>query len=228
MKKNQKTANKAPALRFSPTAWAKLLYLRDVGDSEIGGFGITAAADLLLVEDIVLVEQTASWISVEFCDQAVADYFDAQVDAGRRPEEFGRIWIHTHPGSSPQPSSTDERTFERVFGGSDWAVMFILARGGQTYCRLRFNVGPEGELAIPVDVDYSSAFSASDHSAWLEEYSACVRIPPPEPKQLKPAPRLAAAAADEPFDDRWYDAWAEYLSYDGLPIEEPYSYVHDF
>ena len=41
-----------PSLRFSPTAWAKLLYLRDLGDTEVGGFGISAADDLLYVEDI--------------------------------------------------------------------------------------------------------------------------------------------------------------------------------
>jgi hypothetical protein len=29
-------------LRFSPTAWAKLLYFRDRGETEIGGFGVTA------------------------------------------------------------------------------------------------------------------------------------------------------------------------------------------
>jgi hypothetical protein len=29
-------------LRFTPTAWAKLLYLRDAGQSEIGGFGMAA------------------------------------------------------------------------------------------------------------------------------------------------------------------------------------------
>src|SRR4051812_35743192 len=38
-------------LRFSPTAWAKLLFLRDIGDTEVGGFGITPADDLLFVED---------------------------------------------------------------------------------------------------------------------------------------------------------------------------------
>ena len=29
-----------PILRFSPTAWAKLLFLRDYGPTEVGGFGI--------------------------------------------------------------------------------------------------------------------------------------------------------------------------------------------
>ena len=42
---------KEPVLRFSPTAWAKLLFFRDRGDCEIGGFGITGADDLLRIED---------------------------------------------------------------------------------------------------------------------------------------------------------------------------------
>jgi len=29
---------RSPTLRFSPTAWAKLLYLRDLGETEVGGF----------------------------------------------------------------------------------------------------------------------------------------------------------------------------------------------
>jgi len=49
-------------------------------------------------------------VTVEFDDAAVADFFDEQVDQGRRPEEFSRIWLHTHPGASAQPSHTDEET----------------------------------------------------------------------------------------------------------------------
>src|SRR3954470_15664559 len=92
MKKNLKTS---PVLRFSPTAWAKLLFLRDAGDTEIGAFGISAPYDLLFVEDVQLVRQTCTWVRVEFDDEEVANYFDDQVDAGRRPEQFGRLWLHT-------------------------------------------------------------------------------------------------------------------------------------
>src|SRR3954452_11642863 len=127
MKKNLKTqSRKSPVLRFSPTAWSKLLFLRDAGDTQIGAFGISAPDDLLLVEDVQLVAQTCTWVHVEFEDEAVANFFDDQVDAGRRPDSFGRLWMHTHPGSSADPSGTDELTFSRVFGPSDWAVMFIL------------------------------------------------------------------------------------------------------
>jgi len=95
-------------------------------DSEVGGFGISAADDFLYLEDVQLVRQTCTSVSVCFDDQAVADFFDRQVDMGRRPEQFGRTWVHTHPGNSPEPSMTDGQTFACVFGRTDWAVMVRL------------------------------------------------------------------------------------------------------
>ena len=121
-----------PSLRLTPYAWAKLLRLRDLGETEVGGFGISAAGDLLLIEDVSLMRQSCTSVTVKFADEAVADYFDDQVDRGLVPERFARIWIHTHPGDSPHPSRTDEETFERCFGSTDWALMFILACGGDT------------------------------------------------------------------------------------------------
>lgn len=162
-------------LRFTPYAWAKLLWFRDRGPTEIGGFGISAADDLLLVKDFVTVAQRVSPVSVAFEDDAVADHFDTQAAAGRPPERTGRIWLHTHPGDCPQPSGVDEETFERVFGRCHWAVMFILARGGDTYARLRFGVGPSAQMQIPVTVDYGQTFGASALDAWEGEYQAHVR-----------------------------------------------------
>ena len=162
------------SLRFSPTAWAKLLFLRDWGETEVGGFGITETSDLLLVTDLKLVKQSCSAISVAFEDAAVADFFDDQVDRGLEPEQFSRIWIHTHPGHCPLPSSMDEATFNRVFGATEWSLMFILARLGATYARLSFNQGPGGDLELPVGVDYSRSFLGSDPQAWRAEYIACV------------------------------------------------------
>ncbi len=165
----------SPILRFTPTAWAKLLFFCHRGQTEIGGFGVASADDPLRVEAFATVAQTATSVSVAFDDAAVADFFDTQVDAGRRPHQFARIWCHTHPGDCPQPSGIDEETFQRVFGRSDWAVMFILARGGETYARLRFNAGPGGDMIIPVRVDYSGPFLGTDHETWAREYDRNVR-----------------------------------------------------
>lgn len=193
-----------PQLRFSPTAWAKLLYLRDYGDTEVGGFGITSEDDLLLVQDLQLVEQTCSLANVAFDDEAVANFFDDQVDSGLRPEQFGRIWIHTHPGDCPLPSQTDEKTFDRVFGRSDWAVMLILARTGRTYARLKFNVGPTAEYEIPVKRDYTQTFAGCDPERWEDEYLTHVH-----PQQNR---RLFQSAFDQTADIDWEEDWlfAEY------------------
>jgi hypothetical protein len=213
-----------PSLRFSPTAWAKLLYLRDLGDTEMGGFGIAATDDLLLVEDVQLVRQTCTGASVAFADLAVADFFDDQVDQGRRPEQFARIWVHTHPGNSPEPSQVDEDTFCRVFGRTDWAVMVVLARGGSSYARLRFNVGPGGEMDIPVSVDYSRPFAGSDHAAWKEQYAACV-----ETALYRLDPGSTALGLLAPWDeDALLSEWNAMFGSDCRPDIEDLEACHAF
>ena len=167
---------RAPPLRLTPCAWAKLLYLLHRGSTEVAGFGVSSRSDLLLIQDVQLVPQLCTEVTVELDDAAVADYFDTQVDRGRVPEEFGRIWVHTHPGSSPLPSSTDENTFRRCFSSADWAVMFIVARGGQTYARMRFGAGPGGQILLPVEVDFSQPFTATDHATWQAEYDSAVKV----------------------------------------------------
>jgi len=127
-----------------------------------------------LIEDFVLVPQSCTAVTVRFDDAAVADFFDQQIDLGRKPEQFARVWIHTHPGRSADPSLTDERTFNRVFGHCDWAVMAILARGGESYARLRFNTGPIADVSIATRVEWSEPFASSDQGGWLADYKASV------------------------------------------------------
>lgn len=175
----EKIKDKQPqklALRFSPTAWAKLLYFRDKSDNEISGFGITQPEDLLCVKEFVTVKQEVTGVSIKLDDEAVADFFDQQVDLGRKPEQFARIWLHSHPGDSPGPSMIDEETFARVFGGCQWAVMFVIAQNNRTYARLSFNVGPGGQVLIPVEIDYSQDFGPSDRGLWDAEYQAKIKM----------------------------------------------------
>lgn len=188
-------------LRFTPTAWAKLQWFCHHDDVEIGGFGITNSNDPLLIEEFATVKQDVSMVHVAFDDEAVADFFEEQVDQGRRPEQFARIWTHTHPGSSPDPSGTDEETFDRVFGACDWAVMFILARTGNTYARVRFSIGPKAELLIPVRVDYENEFAGSEHDIWLQEYERNVRV------KLSTFASVAAPIGSV-SEEEWYD-WLE-------------------
>lgn len=155
-------------------AWAKLLFLRDIGETEVGGFGISAAHDLLLIQDFALIPQVCSVVTVSFVDDAVAEFFDQQIDLGRQPQEFARVWIHTHPGDCARPSAIDEETFSRVFGRTDWAVIAIVACGGETYARLHFPAGPGGSLRLPIEVSYAGPFEGCNHDAWTDEYLAAV------------------------------------------------------
>lgn len=198
------------SLRFSPTAWAKLLFLRDYGDTEVGGFAISNCDDLLLVEDVQLVEQVCTWAHVAFDDDSVADFFDRQVDEEREPEQFGRIWVHTHPGNCSRPSATDEVTFDSAFGRSDWAIMFILARGGSTYARLRFNVGPGAEIEIPVCIDYSQPFGGCDPDEWEQEYLSNVSIRVPRPVNSSNSRKAGQLPSEQELLDEWYEDWIEY------------------
>jgi hypothetical protein len=214
---------KRPPLRLTPYAWSKLLALRDLDETEVGGFGVSSPHDLLLIEDVHLVRQQCTSVTVKFDDESVADYFDQQVDQGRTPEQFGRIWIHTHPGDSPQPSSTDEATFARCFGAADWAVMFIVARGGQTYARLRFGADPGGALILPVEVDFRTAFAAANPEAWQAEYGQMVSIEPDRP-QRPPAARLFDERMSWPddhglaFGDAWFESFPQ-DHYSDAPLE---------
>ena len=192
-----------PPLRLTPYAMAKLLFLRDLGQTEVGAFGLSAPGDLLLVADVQLVRQRCTPVTVCFDDSSVADFFDSQVDQGRRPEQFARLWIHTHPGHSPQPSATDEATFERCFGSTDWALMFIVACGGQTYARLRFSTGPGGQVELPVEVDFTPRFPACDHAGWTQEYDGHVSVELPQPGQrpIGNLPDFPALGSSDP----WFD-----------------------
>ncbi len=113
------------------------------------------------------------------------------------------------------PSSVDEDTFDRVFGSCDWAILFVLARGGATYARLRFNVGPGGAAVIPVEVDYGVSFGAADHAAWEAEYRANI-FPEMQRWSLPDSKDKAAATSlittTDSTDARWKSVPDDFLA----------------
>lgn len=172
------------ALSFSPEAWIQLQFICHAGDTEIGAFGIAARDNPFHIVALGLPKQTCSCVTVEFDDASVADFFDEQIDKGRTPDQFARVWIHTHPGHSAEPSGVDEDTFARVFGKCDWGVMFILAKGGATTCRLRMTsqgvkdrrFAMDKHLNVRVaweDLGDSSVLSAVE--PWWFEYLSAVQ-----------------------------------------------------
>ncbi|HQR43006.1 MAG TPA: hypothetical protein PLX97_09995 [Gemmatales bacterium] len=169
-------------LRFAPLAWLKWQFLCHAGPTEVAGFGLSASHDSLYVEEILVIEQRATAVTVAFDDKAIADLFDRMTDLEIAPHRFARIWLHSHPGASAAPSSVDEATFTRVFGACDWSVMAILSRTSATYARMQFNAGPGGSLEVPIIPDWQAwprclaTNSLEAHfMQWQEEYERCVK-----------------------------------------------------
>jgi proteasome lid subunit RPN8/RPN11 len=196
---------------LSPLAWLKWQFFCHAGPTEAAAFGLSAENDPLCLDDLLVVRQRVSVVTATFDDAAVADLFDELVDAGLPPARFARVWLHTHPGSSPEPSRTDEATFARAFGGCDWAVMAILGRTGRTYARLRFSAGPGGSFELPVVVDWSAwPEVATDPrqplddrvAEWQREYELLVE--PLGNPAASPLVGRGAAFPGDRFDDPFF------------------------
>lgn len=157
-------------LRFTPYAWAKLIWMRDRGDTEVAGYGITATEDPLLVTDFRLVKQECTSVEFHFDPEDGAEFMELMLDEGLMPWQYSNILIHTHPGDSPTPSPVDETNFGESFSHPNWATMFILAKGGNAYCRMKVNIGPGIVIEMISTVDWSIPFIGSNVDSWASEY----------------------------------------------------------
>lgn len=118
-------------------------------------------------------------------DDALADYYEEMAAEGLEIRQFGRVWIHTHPQISADPSLVDERTFSERFGDMDWAVMAIISKTGDHYARLKINdsdIPTEQTITWKVDWDALNAklrapFANTDFGAWADELDYKVELP---------------------------------------------------
>ena len=76
------------------------------------------------------------------------------------------------PATRPSPAPRTKRRSNASSAAASGRSCSCLARGGKTYARLRFNTGPGGQIALPVEVDYRRPFAGSDIDAWKAEYKA--------------------------------------------------------
>lgn len=201
-------------LMFTPYAWGKLLWMRDYGNTEVAGYCITGTDDPLFVTDFQLIKQKCTSATFDIDPEDGVDFVERMMDINLMPWQCQRILAHTHPGNSPIPSQVDEENFQKAFSAPDWAIMLIIAKEGEIYCRIKFNVGPGGTQQLKVAVDFSSEFQGSNHEEWQKEYQTKVhkeskfRIAGKEGKKsIQPSSVLS-----EDTSSAWWDAkYAEYL-----------------
>lgn len=166
-------------ITFSKYAYAKLQHMCHKGNSEISGFGVSDPNNPFRIIDFKLIKQKSTLAYTDMDTNAVRDYMEDELMAGRPI----RVWIHTHPGDSATPSHTDEDQLSTYFRGPNYFVMFILAKGGATTCRLRMqppelNFHVDKELPLGVERLFEPD-RVIDVASWEKEYEDTVTIPAP-------------------------------------------------
>lgn len=132
---------KEPQITFSLEAWITVLMARNEVKTEITMFGVTDENDPTRVVSIEFVKHEATTGTVEFDDDALAEYTARMAGDGIAPWRCRRVWIHTHPGDSVEPSTTDWGTFWEHFDDVPWGVMVIVGQGGSVGCHM--NIKPQ-------------------------------------------------------------------------------------
>lgn len=161
------------SLRFTQYAWRKLIWMRDRQKKEVAGWAVTDPDDNLLVRDIAILPQIVTYATFDFDKQGMSDYTVRRVREGMQPNQFLRVWIHTHPGESAEPSTKDLETFRRDLAEYEWQVMFIIGETGKYTCtmRLRLENGLVAETALPVEMHMDPAHVEE----WEKEFKENVK-----------------------------------------------------
>lgn len=118
-------------------AYDKLVWFRDNKDTEVGAMAITYPEDPMRIKDFCFLPQECSACYTEFDKEAQSNWCEDQMEAGLNPDNFLRIWAHTHPGQSATPSSTDWETFEEAMSEMPWGLMLILSTDNRFVCVFR-------------------------------------------------------------------------------------------
>jgi len=107
---NDTLADYEPRLKFSPSAWTKLVLYTTLCPHEIGGFGMLVqdGADYIL-DDLLLVEQDVNALATHFHGQSVSLLLADLVEQDRDPAAL-QLWWHSHAREAPFWSGEDEKT----------------------------------------------------------------------------------------------------------------------
>jgi proteasome lid subunit RPN8/RPN11 len=164
-------------LQLTEHAWNKWRWMTRK-PTEVGGFGISKADNYALITDIALVPQIANTASIDFDDAGLVTYVQAQAEAGLSPLQSFRVWFHTHPSNSAEPSATDWETCNKSFAAFPWSIMAIMGKSGNTTAHLCMNIDKVGSVAIVIPVEkVADEVNATLLATWDAEHDAMVKPP---------------------------------------------------
>lgn len=174
------------SLILSSNAYEKLLWFRNQKDTEVGAMGISLPDDPLHICDFSFLPQECTSVSTDFDPEAQDAWMDEMmIDKKLSPEQFTRVWAHTHPSQSASPSGTDWDTFQEIMGNMPWGVMLILGTSNEFSCVFRVK---EQMLNMPVLTTPHEV-----NSDWVTELENI----------KKPKPRSTAQQSWIGYDNDW-------------------------
>ena len=150
------TSNDDPRLMWSPLAWLKINRLMRQNNTEVGALAVTQRNNPLYILDLLIPTQQVSGARVEFDDDSIGDINLQMAQRGYTVEQYMRIWIHTHPGTSTTPSSVDEDTFRNRWAQMPYAMMVIVGYRGTCYCRLSVRAPFPYVRELPSEIDWDA------------------------------------------------------------------------
>jgi len=160
------------SLILSSDAYRKLVWFRDQKKTEVGAMAISKPEDPLFVTDFEFLPQECTSVKTDFDTDAQNEWMETKLIDGHNPDNFARIWAHTHPGASATPSGTDWDTFQEAMGEAAWGVMLILGTSNEFVCVFRCH---DQMLNIPVEVEQTTV-----PEDWFKELD---NIKPPKPQK---------------------------------------------
>ena len=128
----------------------------------------------ILVQDITMLEQDCTGYHTEIRDEAMAEYYKECYAQDMDIQEFGCVWLHTHPSDDTTPSGLDETTFAETFSRHPWAAMLILGQNGSMYGRVKNNKGLVLSQQVDVVIDWRLWEDFVSPASWSKDYKNLV------------------------------------------------------
>ena len=152
---------RTPKLVLSAYAYLKWKFMCHAMNVEVSAFGLSKGSetqsDLMYIQDLIILKQSCTSVYTEMDEMAVANYCADLSENGYEIQQGMRVWFHTHPEMSANPSQQDEETFRHLTSNSDWYVMAIMSKLDMKYARYHVGAGTcKLSQEIPIEVDWSN------------------------------------------------------------------------
>ncbi len=161
-----------PRVQIPITIWQKMMGYVLNCPVEINGFGfIEVHRGIIRVNDVFILDQTATPAAVETDEQALGQYVYDLIRQGGDPGAIKFQW-HSHVNMAAYFSSVDTDNIDRWVG--DWLLSLVANKQGEYSCRL--DVLRPIRVGVPVRPEFIADMPLGLLDATANEVSAKVKV----------------------------------------------------